>query len=66
MWIPYTIFCKPWEEDKILEQARESWITANLVWEIKKRWEDDPSVRIKWVWIWKSEITYSKDREKTV
>lgn len=61
MWIPYTIFCKPWEGDKILEKARKSWITANLVWEIKKRNDWDPSVRIKWVWIWKSEVTYSKN-----
>lgn len=61
MAMPYHIFCKPWEEDKILEQAEKSWITANVVWEIRKREEWDPSVKIKWVWIWKSEITYSKN-----
>ncbi len=64
MGLPFTIVCKPWEEKKILEQAKKSWITANVVWEVKKRQEWDSAIVLKWVWIWKSTITYNEEEKK--
>lgn len=64
MWLPFTIICKPWEEQKILDQALKSWITANVIWSVKKKTKWDPAVRMKWVWIGKSEIVYNGKKEE--
>ena len=62
MGLPYTIICKPWEEDKILEKANNSDIRARVVWEVKKRKDSDPSVILRWVWMWESEVIYPEQK----
>ena len=60
-WVPYTITCHKGDVKKILKKAKKRWLYAYKIWEVKKVKKWDPVVKLSWVWVWWSEITYNRE-----
>jgi len=62
-WVPYVIVCHKDDLDTVKEEADKNWFVADKIWEVKKREKWDSAIVLKWVWIWKSTITYNEEEK---
>ncbi len=62
MWCPFVLYCRPWEEEETMNIINDNEFSGEIVWNVVKREEWKPSVQLKWVWMWKSNVTYTQQK----